>query len=155
MTMLDRERLSDVLRSAVEAAADPAMSAADWLARDIDPSRPSAVQLLGSPDTPLDHLRKAKDVYKTMRVLGETSADRRVGARLYAAAIASALVHHGRRISRQSHAALTRAMLGLRDDKQMPTALHTLAGMALCELASPRSGGVKPNGRAGREDQSR
>jgi hypothetical protein len=140
MTMLDRIRLSEVLRTAMEAAADPAMAAADWLARDIDPSRPSAIRLLTSPDTPLDFLRKAKDVYKTMRVLGETSSDRRVGARLYAAAIASALIHHGRRISRQSHAALSRAMLGLRDDKAMPAAMHTLAGMALCELAVPTHG---------------
>ncbi|MHC4142981.1 MAG: hypothetical protein ACYSUF_14335, partial [Planctomycetota bacterium] len=87
MSTAIRERLSDALRSAVEAAVDPAMAAADWLARDIDPNQHSAVDLLTDPEVSLETLKKAKDVYKTMRILGETAADRRLAARLYAASI--------------------------------------------------------------------
>ena len=35
MTTILREQLSDVIRCALEASIDPAMAAADWLARDI------------------------------------------------------------------------------------------------------------------------
>ena len=56
MTMATRERLSDVLRSAVEAAMDPAMAAADWLAREIDPDHNSAVALLTDPNVSLETL---------------------------------------------------------------------------------------------------
>ncbi len=134
MSALLRERLTDVLRSAVEASVDPAMAAADWLARDIDPTRSSAIELLTDPDVDAETLAKAKDVYKTMRILGETSADRRLAARLYAAAIAAALVHHGRRISRQSLPALTRALRSLHEDVEAAEPLRHLAGTALCKL---------------------
>ncbi len=134
MNALLRERLSDVLRSAVEASVDPAMAAADWLARDIDPTQNSAIGLLTDPDVDAHTLAKAKDVYKTMRILGETSADRRLAARLYAAAIAAALVRHGQRISRQSKAALKRALQTLHEDAEAPEPLRHLAGAALCHL---------------------
>ncbi len=135
MNALLRERLSDVLRSAVEASVDPAMAAADWLARDIDPTWNSAIELLTDPDVDATTLTKAKDVYKTMRILGETSADRRLAARLYAAAIAAALVRHGQRISRQSQAALKRALQTLHEDAEAPEQLRHLAGAALGHLA--------------------
>ncbi|MHC4787438.1 MAG: hypothetical protein ACYTE6_15890 [Planctomycetota bacterium] len=133
--MATRERLSDALRSAVEAAVDPAMAAADWLARDIDPGHDSAVSLLTDPDVSPETLEKAKDVYKTMRILGETSADRRLAARLYAASIGAALVHHGRRISRQSESALKRGLQSLHEGADVPDPLRQLAGTALCVLA--------------------
>ena len=129
-----RERLSDALRSAVEAAVDPAMAAADWLARDIDPNQPSAVALLTDPDVSLETLKKAKDVYKTMRILGETAADRRLAARLYAASIGAALVCHDHRISRQSDSALKRGLQSLTEDMEAPNPLRQLAGTALCAL---------------------
>ena len=134
MSMATRERLSDALRSAVEAAVDPAMAAADWLARDIDPGHDSAVALLTDPDVSPETLEKAKDVYKTMRILGETSADRRLAARLYAASIGAALVHHGRRISRQSESALKRGLQSLHEGADVPDPLRQLAGTALCVL---------------------
>ena len=134
MTTAFRERLTDVLRSAVEASVDPAMAAADWLARDIDPRQPSAVVLLTDPKTSINKLKKAKDVYKTMRILGESSADRRLAARLYAASIAAALAHHGTRISRQSDTALRRALESLHEDTEIPDPLRHLAGKAICEL---------------------
>jgi hypothetical protein len=135
MSMATRERLSDALRSAVEAAVDPAMAAADWLARDIDPGHDSAVALLTDPDVSAETLEKAKDVYKTMRILGETSADRRLAARLYAASIGAALVHHGARISRQSESALKRGLQSLHEGADVPDPLRQLAGTALCVLA--------------------
>jgi len=129
-----RTQLSDALQWALDTSTDPAMASADWLAMDIDESRPSAVALLTDSAVTLSQLRKAKSVYKTMRMVGETAADRRLGARLYAAAIAAALIWHGRRISRQSDAALRRAFQSLLDDEELPAALREMAGKALCVL---------------------
>ncbi len=134
MSMLTRQQLSEVLRSAQEVSADPAMAAADWLARDIDPQRSSAVELLTDPDVSIENLRKAKDVYKTMRILGESSTDRRVAARLYAATIGAGLIHHRKRISRQSDAALKRGLEALQADMDMPQSLRRLAETGLIML---------------------
>ncbi len=134
MSMLTRQQLSEVLRSAKEVSANPAMAAADWLARDIDPQCSSAVALLTDPKVSIENLRKAKDVYKTMRILGESSTDRRVAARLYAATIGAGLIHHGKRISRQSDAALTRGLESLQADMDMPESLRRLAETGLIML---------------------
>ncbi len=134
MSMVTRQQLSEVLRSAQEVSANPAMAAADWLARDIDPQCSSAVALLTNPAVSIENLRKAKDVYKTMRILGESSTDRRVAARLYAATIGAGLIHHGKRISRQSDAALTRGLKSLQDDMDMPESLRRLAETGLIML---------------------
>ena len=134
MSMVTRQQLSEVLRSAMEVSANPAMAAADWLARDIDPQRSSVVKLLTDRDVSIENLRKAKDVYKTMRILGESSTDRRVAARLYAATIGAGLIHRGKRISRQSDAALTRGLEALQADMDMPQALRRLAEAGLIRL---------------------
>ena len=134
MSMVSREHLSDVFRSAVEASADPAMASANWLARDIDPDYNSVVELLTDSAVSLENLRKAKDVYKTMRILGESSADRRIAARLYAASIGAALVHHDHRISRQSDSALRRGLQSLQTDMRMPQPLRRLAEAGLIML---------------------
>jgi len=126
------------LRWAIDHRCDPALAAADWLAADIDGSAGSAEALLTRPSISLIKLRQAKSAFKTMRIVGETSADRRLGARLYAAAIAGGLVWHGRRISRQSDAALERAFIGLLDDASMPRTLRDLAGKALCVMREAR-----------------
>ncbi len=133
------EHISDALRSALEVAGDPAMAVADWLARDIDPNQPSAVALLTDPDVSLENLRKAKSVFKTMRILGETSADRRLAARLYVAAIAAALARYNQRVSRQSNEALLRGLCSLLEDAQMPDRLRKLAGSALSALKGNNS----------------
>ena len=129
-----QQNLGDALRWALDTSENPAMASADWLACDIDRSKTSAVALLTDTSISLSNLRIAKDAFKTMRVVGETSADRRIGARLYAAAIAVALTRHGRRISRQSDAALQRAFKGLLDDPDMPGTLRDMASKALCVL---------------------
>lgn len=126
--------LTDALRAAVESSADPAQAAADWLARDIDPTQPSAVALLTDPDVGLEALTRAKDAYKTMRILGETAADRRLAARLYAASIGAALLRFDRRISRQSDAALIRGLRSLTEDDEVPPELRRLAGAVLNRL---------------------
>jgi hypothetical protein len=74
-TTVLQDYLGEALRSALEVSVNPAMASADWLARDIDPDRPSAVALLTDPDVPLDDIQKAKSTYKTMRIVGETGAD--------------------------------------------------------------------------------
>ncbi|MHC4911299.1 MAG: hypothetical protein ACYTF9_16480, partial [Planctomycetota bacterium] len=82
---------------------------------------------------------QAKEMFKTMRMTGETAADRRLGAKLYAAAIASGLVHHNERITGQSDAALDRAFAGLRDDSAMPGQVRSLGERALRLLFGDRS----------------
>ncbi len=134
MTTILREQLSDVIRCALEASIDPAMAAADWLARDIDPNYSTAVDLITDRSVSLEQLQQAKAVFKTMRVLGELSADRRLAAKLYAATIAAGLVRFNCRISRQSDDAVRRGLQTLLDDTKMPDRLRDLAGTAMCVL---------------------
>jgi hypothetical protein len=141
MTTHTADSLCEALRWALDTSVDAATASADWLAMDIDPRHATAESLLTDSEITLTRIRRAKDVYKTMRIVGETSADRRVGARLYAAAIAAGLVWHGRRISAQSDEALRRAFAGLLDDRSMSRRLRDLAGKALCILQElPRGG---------------
>jgi hypothetical protein len=136
-------RMSEAIRWALETSTDPSVAAADWLARDIDSQYSSAVALVTDPNIPLEHLKRAKSAFKTMRVVGETANDRRLGGRLYVAAIAAAIVRHNERITTQSDAALKRAMESLESDTTMPESLRGLAGLALCVVnqAAPTPGG--------------
>lgn len=127
--------VGEALRWALDALQQPAMAAADWLARDIDPQQPSAVALLTNPKITLNQVRQAKTVFKTMRIVGEKSADRQIGARMYAAAIAAGVVFHGKRITTQSDRALKKGFQALLDDRRMPMPLRDLAGKALCVLS--------------------
>lgn len=130
MNQAEPGQLRDALQWALDTTTNPAVAAADWLASDIHPSCTSAVELFTSGRATIEQLRQAKDAYKTMRVLGETITDRRVGGQLYVAAIASALVNYKQRISRQSNAALSRALGELMEDEQVPPALRRLASEA-------------------------
>lgn len=132
------------LQWALDSLHEPAMASADWLARDIDSKHSTAAQLLGDPSITLEQVRQAKAAFKTMRIVGEKSADRRVGARMYAAAIAVALVRFKKRISTQSDEALKRGFKGLLDDRRMPQSLRDLAGQALCVLAEMDNRDVLP-----------
>ncbi len=127
-------RIDQALRWALDTSMNASSASADWLASDIDDSWSSAAELLTSSSVTVFQLRRAKCAYKMMRLVGETSADRRLGARLYAASIAAGLVGHGKRISEQSDEALTRAFTGLLGDHSMPAELRSLAGRALCLL---------------------
>lgn len=136
-------RMSALFHWAIEFDEDPAMAAADWLARDVKPGCASAVELLTSTETDLKTLDRAKSVYKTLRIVGETAADRRLGGRMYAAAIASALVLHGSRISRQSDQALVRGFEDLAEDSTMPEAIRDLA-MRAVGLMRPSGNSFEP-----------
>jgi hypothetical protein len=129
-----RNQLSDAFRWAIEDDANAQMASADWLARDILPGCEDATDLLTGERTTLAQLQQAKNAFKTLRIVGETSADRRVGARLYVGAIAAALVRYDRRISTQSTRALRRGLAALRDDKGMEIELRDLAAAALSRL---------------------
>lgn len=133
----DRSQLSDVIRWALEVEQEPATAAANWLARDIDPACRNAIELLTHSNVPLEHLRQAKHVFKTMRMIGETKADRRLGGQLYLAAIAAAIVYHDKRISRQSDRAMRRALTQMAEDKSVAPELQVLATNALHLLKAP------------------
>lgn len=137
---VDDER--EALSWALDVQADPALASADWLVRDIDARYEGVSDLLGDPSVPLDHLRAAKSAFKTMRIMGETAADRRVGGSLYAAVIAAALVWHGERISRQSDGALARAFRALRDNEEVPSIARDLGHRAVEQLRRGADGGA-------------
>ena len=84
--------------------------------------------------TTLEQLEQTKNVFKTMRMIGETAEERRLAARLYAASIAAAIVHHDARISRQSDQALHRALSRLAGDVGCPDPLRPLIRRALRTL---------------------
>lgn len=149
----DPRRLGEVFTWALETLEDPEIAVANWLARDLFPGCRDVVDLLVNAETPPAALDKAKDVFKTLRIVGETAADRRLGGRLYCAAIASALVFHHARISRQSDAALERAFVELADDAAMPEAIRDLARRAAMLLAS--GGSSHPIETIGPADSSR
>lgn len=131
MSASSASSIHDALRWAIEEHRDPSMAAADWLVRDIDPNVASAVALLTSDVTPLKHLKLAKDAFKTMRIVGETASDRSLASRLYCASIASALVHYGERISRQSDRAMQKGLESMARDAQVAPELRELARRAL------------------------
>jgi hypothetical protein len=131
---LQDSRMSATLQWALDSSENPALASANWLAEDIDPSCHDVAKLLANRDTSLDQLRKAKSAFKTMRVVGETAADRRLGGHLYAATIAAALVYHGTRISTQSERALRKGFQNLADAEALPEPLVALGNAALNEL---------------------
>jgi len=125
------------MRWALDESTDPALSTVNWIASDIVPGCRSVSDMLTSSDTTVDQLVQAKDVFKTMRMIGETAPERRLAARLYAATIAAAIVHHDSRISRQSDAAIHRALARLAGDVACPDSLRDLIRAALKKLGTP------------------
>lgn len=106
---------------------DPALAAADWLAEDVAPGCGSALELVTSPASALDDLRRAKDAFKAMRVMGEHATDRRLAAWLYLGTIAAAVVRHDRLITSQSNRALDKALAAMAQEERVPEALRRLA----------------------------
>lgn len=141
MSDASADRLGETMRWALDAEHDPSMAAADWLASDIDARYRTVVELLGDPEVALASIVAAKEAFKTMRLVGETAADRRLGARLYAASIAAAFAHHGERISTQSDRALARAFGRFAEDPAVHPDLRELAGRARARLEAQHRGG--------------
>lgn len=126
LQIVDPGSMDGTLAWVLESTEHPAWALADELARDADPSCDGALGLLLRPSPDVAALERAKHAFKALRLEGETETDRHLGARLYAATIASALVHFNRRISRQRPWALLRAFSRLARDPAMPYALRQL-----------------------------
>jgi len=134
MSAAKREQLGEALRWALELTNNPSTAAADWLARDLDPTKATAQELLSDGNISLDTLKKAKNAFKTMRIVGEHAADRRLGGRMYLAAIAAGIVYHSARISTQSDGALLKALKEFIRDDGMPEELRELADLAYLSI---------------------
>ena len=132
--------LSDSLRWALQFGNDPAVSAADWLVRELAPEADSASAAILVPPTDqsadLDRLKLLKSAFKTLRLTGETPEDRRAGARYYAAVQAAAIVRHGVRISSQRMERLRAALEDLQDDDALPEEIRALISQAIERLDS-------------------
>ena len=115
---------------AMETDIDPFFMLANWLVRDAFENAEGAVQIITSDQTSLDDYRNLKRLFKQLRTQGELPADRRLGARLYAASIAGALVFHGRMISVQSPQKLAEAFNDFTRDGDMPNQLIELVARA-------------------------
>jgi hypothetical protein len=130
--------LSDTLRWALQFGIDPATSCADWMAREIDETCDSAdaavLKPLDDSDDDLHRLRLFKSAFKTLRLNGESSLDRRTGARYYAAVLAAAIVRHNVRITSQRPQRLREALQGLSQDTEVDARIRDLAQDALHRL---------------------
>ena len=115
---------------AMETDIDPFFMLANWLVRDAIEDSQGAVPTLTSEETTLDEFRTLKRTFKQLRTQGELPADRRLGARLYAASIAGALVFHDRLITAQANPRLRGAFEELCNDPEMPDELVTLVQKA-------------------------
>lgn len=128
------DQSADAMRWAMDVGSDAAMASVNWLAADIDPKRPTAESLLVDTDVSVKNLLAAKRAYKTLRMVGETSDERQLGARWYAATIAAGMIHRDTLITSQSDAALDRAFSSLVDDPTMPPMVRELVVRALFRL---------------------
>lgn len=115
---------------AMETDVDPFFMLANWLVRDAFENAEGAIQILTSEETSLNDFRNLKRLFKQLRTQGELPADRRLGARLYAASIAGALVNHERMISVQSPQRLHEAFDDFTRDGDMPNSLIDLVRKA-------------------------
>ena len=116
---------------AMETDHDPYFMIANWLVRDLMNSKVDATTVLTSEDTSESDLLKLKTIFKHLRVEGETTADRRLGAKLYATTIASGLVFHQKLISEQSPTRIMQAFIDLENDEQLPNSIRSIARKAI------------------------
>ena len=116
---------------AMETDHDPVFMIANWLVRDALDTDVDATTVLTSEHTSETDLMKLKTIFKHLRVEGETKADRRLGAKLYATTIASGLVHHRTLISEQAPTRILQAFIDLDNDEQLPMSIRTIARRAI------------------------
>lgn len=130
--------LSDSLRWALQFGHDPAISAADWLTRELVPEFDTADQAIREPASSdaedIQRLKLLKSGFKTLRLTGETAEDRRAGARYYAAVLAAAIVRHGIRITSQRISRIQSALEDLADDDSVSTDIQSMSRQALSRL---------------------
>jgi len=92
--------------------------------------------LLLHPDPPLEALKAVKDFAKVCRLSPRSPIPREIGAALYFASIAAALVRVDCRITSLTDAELADGFRWLRDQPWMDATIRTLAGKALCCLGA-------------------
>ena len=134
--MDDKHLLQHPIEWAMETDIDPVFTLANWLVQDALDTNVIAVDVITSPKTSIDEYRTLKRVFKQLRTQGELPADRRIGARLYAASIAGALANHDRMITAQSTKRLREAFDDLTRDKDMPDKIIEMARKAIDSLPS-------------------
>jgi len=127
--------LTDSLRWALAIGSEPERSAVDWLAAELIPDRPNAVDAIcitdPDPEQDLRRLRLLKSGFKTLRLSGEHSTDRRLAARYYAATIAAGVVRHRCWITRQRPDRLLSALRDLAADEHVDHKLREIATQAI------------------------
>ena len=134
MNNSSKTNLRQPIEWAMETDLDPFFMLANWLVRDAIDDAEDAVSTITSSSTSLSNFRTMKRLFKHLRVEGETPADRRLGAHLYAATIAGALVHHDRLITVQSKERLGRAFSEIEAADDLPDSLAELAHTARVKL---------------------
>ena len=115
----------------METDLDPLFMIADWLVKDALNTSDDAKTVLTSDSTTVGDLMRLKTIFKHLRVEGETTADRRLGAKLYATTIASGLVFHQKLISEQSPTRIMQAFIDLENDEQLPNSIRSIARKAI------------------------
>lgn len=127
--------LSDSLRWALALGATPEHTMVDWLATELVPGATTAVQAITDADEDAERDRRRLDLlksgFKSLRVGAESSGDRRLAARCYAATIAAGVVRHGRWITSQRPEKAIEAIQDLADDETVALPLRDLAAAAL------------------------
>lgn len=131
----DADPLSDSLRWVLAFGLEPERSQVDWLAHELDPAAEDATDAIcridADPVADLERLRLLKSGFKSIRRSGESSSDRRLAARYYAASIAAGLARHRLWISEQRPDRVLEAVRDLETDEAMPAAIRRLAREAI------------------------
>ena len=125
---------SKILEWVLDTANSPAITLTTWIAREIDPSATTAIDMMADPNTPIDRLTSCKDAFKQLTVDAETADDRTIGAVYYAVAIAAAMANHKTRISRQSNHALENAFRNIWIDEGADLRIRDIAWRAFFNL---------------------
>jgi hypothetical protein len=94
----------------------------------------SLARALFGPETPVAWLRSIKEQYKRRRLSTTDSTQAAVASAIYYTAVASALCHHGKRISGLDVAALQQAMDWMLDQPWIDERCRALAARALQKL---------------------
>ena len=132
--------LSDSLRWALALGTEPERAMVDWLAVELVPGAQDAVEAITRPAEDLETDRRRLDLlksgFKSLRIGAESSSDRRLAARCYAATIAAGVVRHGCWITTQRPEKAIEAIRDLESDPEIGVPLREVATAALARIAN-------------------
>ena len=132
--------LSDSLRWALALGSEPERAMVDWLPIELVPGATSAVDAITRPADDSDADRRRLDLlksgFKSLRIGAESSSDRRLAARCYAATIAAGIVRHGCWITTQRPEKAIEAIRDLESDDEIGTPLREVAAAALSRITN-------------------